>query len=280
MLDLFKRLSAPDPAIASALCVPLGIALNIVGLSFGAAVGYAVSPPQMEQTRLLPAPLPPPAAKPDEPDEPAVVVAKAYLIQTAKPGGTMAFIGREKAIGWLHPEFALRAARAVKRAQAEGIPAHCSSAYRPFGLGVGGFANKRNSRHTFGTACDFSGIGRPASGQAKRFYQIASEEGLCNPYGPAHKAEWSHFQLGCEKVVPLRHPLQSTVDGKGPIDVEKMWELTASLVGAIEDTAEFGSSTAKSVVAINISPSKKTRIVKAKKKVRTKIAKQRWARRS
>lgn len=194
-----------------------------------------------------------------------LAMARGYLVRIAAVGGAMNVIGREKAIGWMHPEYALRAARAAKRARTEGINASCSSAYRPYGLGIGGFANKRNSRHTFGLACDWAGIGSPGSNSAKRFYQIAKEEGLCNPYGPYNRAEWNHYQLDCGKIVPLGHPIQKTITAKGPIKPETMWTVAASLIGKVRDTAELGLQSAKALIAMTQSVPQITKIAYVEK---------------
>jgi len=276
-----------EPDVSTVLTLVGGIALSIVGLASAAAVSYA--PPVVVAPRVLSVPLPPPIEPmlplPDtlpmpmpaeeEPADP-VHLARAALIAIAQPGGTMSRIGREKAIGWLHPEYALRAARAAKRARAEGIAASCASAYRPYGLGVGGFKNKRHSRHTFGTACDWTGIGKPGSRAARRFHVIASQEGLCNPYGPNHRAEWNHYQLGCRKLVPLAHPVQRTVSAKGPIDPEQMWRLTNQLLGGVTDTLAFGLASARSVVALAPPAAKTSKVAKRKTGKRPKT---RYARR-
>jgi hypothetical protein len=258
------------PGLTTVLALVASLALSIVGLATAAAVAYVPPPPR--PVPLARIPLPPPAPLPQEPETPPpetqdpVLLARAILIETARPGGTMSMIGRDKAIGWLHPEYALRAARITRRARAEGIKASCASAYRPFGLGIGGFKNKRHSRHTFGTACDWTGIGKPGSKTALRFHRIASEEGLCNPYGPRHRAEWNHYQLGCAKKVPLGHPLQRTVNARGPVDLDAMWRLTGSLIGGVTDTVAFGLASAQSVVALALPVAKTGKTAKAKQR--------------
>ena len=86
--------------------------------------------------------------------------ARAYLIATATPGYTMMRQGPERAIGRLHPEFVNRLAGAIAAARGSGLPfAGIFSAYRPPAFGIGGFADKFHSLHTYGLAVDVTGIG-------------------------------------------------------------------------------------------------------------------------
>jgi hypothetical protein len=89
--------------------------------------------------------------------------ARAYLIATATPGYTMTRQGPALAIGRLHPGFVKQLAAAISEARAAGLPfAGIFSAYRPPAFGVGGFADKFLSLHTYGLAVDITGIGAPA----------------------------------------------------------------------------------------------------------------------
>src|SRR5262249_504255 len=89
---------------------------------------------------------PEPATEPNE-----AAPARAYLIETATPGYTMMRQGPERAIGRLHPEFVRRLAAAIAEARGAGLPfAGIFSAYRPPVFGVGGFADKFHSLHTYG----------------------------------------------------------------------------------------------------------------------------------
>jgi hypothetical protein len=79
--------------------------------------------------------------------------ARAYLIETATPGYTMTRQGPERAIGRLHPEFVRRLAAVIAEARGAGLPlAGIFSAYRPPAFGIGGFADKFHSLHTYGLA--------------------------------------------------------------------------------------------------------------------------------
>src|SRR5262245_27491939 len=125
--------------------------------------------------------------------EPEAVTARAYLVETAHPGGTMMRQGPDVAIGRLHPEFVLRLAGAVREARDAGLEqAGIFSAYRRPAFGVGGFSDKFNSLHAYGLAVDMYGIGRPGSSEAKLWTGIAAKHGVVCPYGVNHRVEWNH----------------------------------------------------------------------------------------
>lgn len=138
-----------------------------------------------------------------------VAQAKAYLIRTTIPGGTMLVYGRrlvkaglatnaqqagiEHAIGMLHDVYAIRLARAVRQARREGLNIGVFSAYRDPSLGIGGFRYKEDSTHAAGIATDMYGI--TSAKIAKRWQEIANANGLFLPYGPHNRAERNHTQL-------------------------------------------------------------------------------------
>src|SRR5262245_17650390 len=87
--------------------------------------------------------------------------ARAYLIETATPGYTMTRQGPERAIGRLHPEFVKRLAAAITEARGAGLRfAGIFSAYRPPAFGIGGFADKLHSIHTYGISVDVTVLAR------------------------------------------------------------------------------------------------------------------------
>jgi hypothetical protein len=156
------------------------------------------------------------------PPKSAVEEAKAYLVKTATPGGTMMRQGVSVAIDRLHPGFAVKLAEAVKRARDEGLTeAGVFSAYRPPAFGIGGFKDKFDSLHSYGLATDITGIGGPGSSAAHRWHQIVMDVGLYLPYGPDHRVEFNHTQFVPMKVAPSE--LRGTITADGPIDLRQMW---------------------------------------------------------
>jgi hypothetical protein len=157
-----------------------------------------------------------------QPPKSAVEEAKAYLVKTATPGGTMVRQGVSVAIDRLHPGFAVKLAEAVKRAREEGLTeAGVFSAYRPPAFGIGGFADKFDSLHSYGLATDITGIGGPGSASAHRWHQIVMDVGLYLPYGPDHRVEFNHTQFIPVKVAPRE--LRETITADGPKDLRQMW---------------------------------------------------------
>src|SRR5947207_4503510 len=147
--------------------------------------------------------------------------ARAYLIETATPGYTMTRQGPERAIARLHPEFVRRLAAAIAEARGAGLPfAGIFSAYRPPVFGVGGFADKFHSLHTYGLAVDLTGIGAPGTPTALLWHEIAARNGLICPYGPHSPAEWNHCQPTWLKIILADNPLRETVTADGPISLE------------------------------------------------------------
>jgi len=167
--------------------------------------------------------------------------ARAYLIETAAPGYTMTRQGPELAIGRLHPEFVRRLAAAIAEARGAGLPfAGIFSAYRPPVFGVGGFADKFLSLHTYGLAVDVTGIGAPGTPSALLWHEIAARNGVICPYGPHNLLEWNHCQPIWVKIILADNPLRETVTADGPISLEDMFEVGYSLIAA---SGTVGTST-------------------------------------
>lgn len=161
--------------------------------------------------------------------------ARDYLIETARPGGTMTRQGSDLAIERLQPEFARRLARAVQAARQAGLnEAGIFSAYRPPVFGVGGFSDKYYSLHAYGLAVDMFGIGRPGSSEAQRWHEIAARHGIVCPYGYRSRVEWNHCQPTHLQAVKSGHPLRETITRNGPIDLEKMFEVGRKFLASTE----------------------------------------------
>ena len=266
-IELSTKLVGPKPGSYLPWWIDLPVKHVPGNLKFEEVPELAPLKPESNLGNLIPLPRRDPRASyAGVNTEEAIRLSRQYLVRIASAGGTMEMVGRDKSIGWMHPEYVLRAARIAKRARAEGIHASCASAYRPYGLGIGGFHNKRNSRHTFGLACDWADIGGPGSRTAIRFYQIAKEEGLCNPYGPHNRAEWNHYQLDCGKIVPLNNRIQKTVNAKGPINPESMWKAGEQLVGGIKSTIVAGLNSIKGMAIIQPATAEPIKIAQRSKK--------------
>jgi len=173
----------------------------------------------------------------------ATARARAYLIETATPGYTMTRQGPERAIGRLHPEFVKRLAAAITEARGAGLPfAGIFSAYRPPAFGVGGFADKFHSLHTYGLAVDVTGIGAPGTASALLWHEIAARYGVICPYGPHNPVEWNHCQPTWVKIILPDNPLRETVTADGPITLEDMFEVGYLLIAG---SVTLGASTSE-----------------------------------
>jgi hypothetical protein len=168
-------------------------------------------------------------------EAPEAARARAYLVATATPGYTMTRQGPERAIGRLHPVFADRLAAAIAEARASGLTqAGVFSAYRPPVFGVGGFADKFHSLHTYGLAVDVAGIGAAGTPSALLWHEIATRHGLICPYGPHNAAEWNHCQPTRVRIILAENPLRETVTADGPISLEDMFEVGNSIIEAAD----------------------------------------------
>jgi hypothetical protein len=170
-------------------------------------------------------------------DDQAVQQARAYLVETARPGGTMIRQGSDLAIERLHPDFAKRLAHAIRAARSAGLTeAGIFSAYRPPVFGVGGFADKFYSLHAYGLAVDMYGVGGPGSSDAEQWHQIAAEHGIVCPYGYRHRVEWNHCQPTHLQAVSANNPLRGTITGAGPIDLDRMFDTGSRFIADARST--------------------------------------------
>lgn len=169
-----------------------------------------------------------------------IMTARAYLIDTAHAGGTMSRLGRDRAIGLLHPDFAVRLAAAVHEAREIGMSdVGAYSAYRPPSFGVGGFRDKYLSLHSYGLAVDMHGIGRPGSSKARLWHRIAARNGVACVYGPNRRSEWNHCQG--TKLRVATNALRKTITSRGPTDPEAMWAAARNIVvPAVSMVASLG----------------------------------------
>jgi hypothetical protein len=151
----------------------------------------------------------------------------------------MTLQGPELAVERLHPEFVVRLANAIHDARNVGLPfVGVFSAYRPPAFGVGGFADKFNSLHTYGLAVDMYGIGSPGSSEAQLWHEVAARNGVVCPYGPHNRAEWNHCQPTSVTIVLAENPLRETVTAAGPAQLESMFEAGDSMIESMASAAD------------------------------------------
>ena len=195
--------------------------------------GDSVCPADDTATGLKPSAMSEGGCPEHAPETDETARARAYLIETATPGYTMTRQGPERAIGRLHPEFVRRLAAVIAEARGAGLPfAGIFSAYRPPAFGIGGFADKFHSLHTYGLAVDVTGIGAPGTASALLWHEIAARHGVICPYGPHNLVEWNHCQPTWVKIILPDNPLRDTVTADGPISLEGMFEVGYSLIAA------------------------------------------------
>jgi hypothetical protein len=148
-------------------------------------------------------------------------------------------LGRAKSVECFHPQFAMNLAAAIRDARKQGFPnAGVLSGCRPPKLGIGGFADKKNSLHGVGLAADITGIGAPCSTQARRFHEIAATHGVLGVYGPCNRAEWNHMQGTAIKMTTPALRASFTPDGGIAPDLERLWAIEEAVV---VDTAASAS---------------------------------------
>src|SRR5207302_1356137 len=201
---VLRRSRVPPSVLASPTATSL-IATAVLFVSFAAysapvqmpaltkepAVGYAEPTPASPAGEQQDSVVVPPESRGSSAD----LDDRSYLVETASPGATMVRQGPALAIARLNPEFATRLAAAIREARDAGLPsAGIFSAYRPPVFGIGGFADKFNSLHSYGLAVDMSGIGEPGSKDARLWHEIAARHGVFCPYGADNRKEWNHCQ--------------------------------------------------------------------------------------
>jgi hypothetical protein len=92
------------------------------------------------------------------------------------------------------PGFAGKLAAAIRQARAQGLNVGVESGFRAPTQTGSSFDRSGRSLHSYGMAADINGIGQPGSATARQWYQIATQNGLYNPYGPQNAREWNHYQ--------------------------------------------------------------------------------------
>ena len=173
--------------------------------------------------------------------------ARAYLIETARPGYTMTRQGPELAIGRLHPAFVVRLANAVREARQAGLTsAGVYSAYRPPAFGIGGFVDKFHSLHTYGLAVDVHGIGGPGTPEAQLWHDIAhgGHSGR-RPFAPLAGVERDAFSApAINTIVNFRRSRDfRALGGRAKSTSHLAYpEISIASAAACIDTGKFGQN--------------------------------------
>ena len=164
--------------------------------------------------------------------------ARAYLVETARPGGTMMRQGSDLAIERLHPEFAKRLAGAIQAARRAGLAdAGIFSAYRPPVFGVGGFADKYLL-----TSCLWASCGHAwhwSSRQSRGSAMARDRSGIRHRLSIRLSGiAWSgiHCQPTHLDSVRAENPLRDTIERSGPIDLNRMFEVGNRFLADVQST--------------------------------------------
>lgn len=160
-----------------------------------------------------------------DPDE-----ARAYLnslsAHTSRLGDT----------SFLHPDFAVKLANSIRQARAAGLPVTVQSGYRTNNQTGSTYDAEGYSLHGYGGASDIGGIGVAGSPQANQWAKIASANGLFNPYGVNHPAEFNHWQLVPYKIEQRPDIQKAIVDAGG--DASKIWNAISPVKGSAMASAK------------------------------------------
>jgi hypothetical protein len=265
------------PLSVSGILSSLGAeaARNFTPLQDSHTVAALESPPT--DTTATPAV---PAVSSDHPDSRPTDLSdpessRIYLLKTAHPGGAMSRQGPELAVSRLHPDFVIRLANSIFQARRQGMKsAGIFSAYRPPGLGVGGFADKYMSLHSYGLAVDMHGIGGPGSAEAALWHKIAAAHQIPCPYGSSHRAEWNHCQATPLKAIRADSPLRTTVTASGPTDLDAMFHKGDLVIAQQEILPSEGSKLAlqNAVFSVSLATPLRHRTIRVSKRLLEKVA--------
>jgi hypothetical protein len=135
--------------------------------------------------------------------------ARAYLDSVS------AHPGRQGDTTFMHPDFAVRLANSIQQARAAGMHVGLQSGYRSANQTGSEFDAGGYSTHSYGLGGDISGLGKPGApnlAASRQFFQIASANGLHNPYGYDHPTEFNHWQLPAQPLASntrTAHPIPS-----------------------------------------------------------------------
>ena len=143
--------------------------------------------------------------------------ARAYLSRLSSHQG------RAGDTDYMNPEFAVRLATAIQQARAEGIPVSLTSGYRSDDTTGSTYDAGGNSSHGYGLAGDVGGLDGPNGKLTTRWGQIASANGLSNPYGIGNEAEFNHWQLPPQPLEQTPEVLARLKAARATGDPGQMW---------------------------------------------------------
>lgn len=132
---------------------------------------------------------------------------------------------------YMHPDFAIRLATAIQQARKEGIMANVFSGFRDPQDQPSNFDLSGRSAHEYGLAADIGGIGPAGSSTARRWAEIAVQNGLSSPYNTAG-GEYNHWQLPHNEFAQGSPELNALMQAKQTGDLNKMWAAYSAPTGA------------------------------------------------
>ena len=124
----------------------------------------------------------------------------------------------------MNPDFASRLAAALKQARDAGLPVGLMSGYRDDSTTGSAYDAGGNSSHGYGLASDISGLDGPNGRITNAWAQIASANGLHNPYGVGNKAEFNHWQLPPQPLEQTPQLLASLKSARATGDWNNVWK--------------------------------------------------------
>jgi hypothetical protein len=131
----------------------------------------------------------------------------------------------------MNPDFASRLAAAIKQARDAGLPVGVMSGYRGDTTTGSAYDAGGNSSHGYGLASDISGLDGPNGKITNAWAQIASANGLHNPYGVGNKAEFNHWQLPEQPLEKTPALLASLKDARSSGDFQNVWKAYGANAG-------------------------------------------------
>lgn len=123
----------------------------------------------------------------------------------------------------MNPDFSSRLAAALRQARAAGLPVGVMSGYRNDTTTGSPYDAGGNSSHGYGLASDISGLDGPNGKITNQWAQIASANGLHNPYGVGNKAEFNHWQLPPQPLEQTPNLLASLKSARATGDWQNVW---------------------------------------------------------